>query len=137
AYGEDELEFMALVARQVAGAVDNALNYQDAQESHRQLEHERDRWRVLLEVNNAIVSNLEKRELFAAISSALRRVVCHDYISLALFDQENNRLRLHVLDFPDGKGIVKEEMDEGVETSLPGLAIASRKPLDRKSTRLN
>ena len=128
AYGDEEVEFMSLVARQVAVAVDNALNYQDAQQSHSQLEHERDRWRVLLEVNNAIVSNLEKSELFAAISRALRRVMCHDYISLALLDREKNRLKLHVLDFPDGKGIVKQEMDEGVETSLPGRAIASRKP---------
>jgi formate hydrogenlyase transcriptional activator len=129
AYDEDDVEFMLLVGRQVAGAVDNALNYQDAQESHRQLEHERDRWRVLLEVNNAIVSNLEKRELFAAISAALRRVMCHDYISLALLDQEKNRLTLHALDFPEGKGIVKEEMCEGVESSLPGRAIVSRQPL--------
>jgi formate hydrogenlyase transcriptional activator len=129
AYGEDEIEFLSLVTRQVAVAVDNALSHQDAQEYQSQLAHERDRWRVLLEVNNAIVSNLDRHELFAAISAALRRVVCHDYISLALLDAEKKRLKLHVLDFPDGKGLVKEEMSEDVEACLPGRAILSRRPV--------
>jgi formate hydrogenlyase transcriptional activator len=129
AYGEDEIEFLSLVTRQVAVAVDNALSHQDAQEYQAQLAHERDRWRVLLEVNNAVVSNLDRHELFAAISAALRQVVCHDYISLALLDGEKKRLRLHVLDFPDGKGLVKEEMSDDVESCLPGRAILSRKPV--------
>jgi formate hydrogenlyase transcriptional activator len=128
-YGEEEIKFLQLVARQVAVAVDNTLNYQDAQESHKQLAHERDRWRVLLEVNNAIVSNLERHELFAAISTALRRVVCHDYISLALLEPKTQRLHLKVLDFPESKGLVHEEMSESTETCLPGRVVASRRPL--------
>ena len=127
AYGEDEIEFLSLVTRQVAVAVDNTLSHHDAQGYQGQLAHERDRWRVLLEVNNAVVSNLDRHELFAAISAALRRVVCHDYISLALLDAERKNLRLHVLDFPDGKGLVKEAMSEAVEACLPGRAILSRK----------
>jgi formate hydrogenlyase transcriptional activator len=128
-YGDAEIEFMSLVAKQVALAVDNALNYEKAQEYQKELRRERDRLSALLEVNNAIVSNLDRHELFAAISSALHKIVCNDYISLALLEPDGKRLRLHVLDFPDGRGIVKEEMSETLETSLPGRAISSRMPL--------
>ena len=54
---ESEIAFLQQVARQVAVAVDNALNFESAQAYQRQLARERDRLRVLLEVNNAVVSN--------------------------------------------------------------------------------
>ena len=46
---------MGQVARQVAVAVDNALNSEAAVAYEEQLAHERDRLRTLLEVNNAVV----------------------------------------------------------------------------------
>src|SRR5207247_7840141 len=99
AYGESDVELLMLVARQVAVAVDNALNYQDARSYQQQLGRERDRLRLLLEINNTLVANLDLRGLFAATSSSLRRVIHHDYTSLALIDAETNQLRLHALDF--------------------------------------
>jgi formate hydrogenlyase transcriptional activator len=53
-YSDAEIEFMRQVARQVAVAVDNALNYDKADRYQKQLAEERDHLRVLLEVNNAI-----------------------------------------------------------------------------------
>ena len=58
AYQEAELNFMQQVAKQVAVAVDNALNSESARHAQQQLAHERDRQRLLLEVNNAVVSHL-------------------------------------------------------------------------------
>ena len=49
---------MQQVANQVAVAVDNVLHAESAQSAQQQLAHERDRQRLLLEVNNAVVSNL-------------------------------------------------------------------------------
>ncbi len=84
AYDEADLEFLRQVAAQVAVAVDNALNFQDAQVYQEQLSRERDRLRLLLEVNNALVSNLDLRELLKQISACLSRVIRHDYTALAL-----------------------------------------------------
>src|ERR1700752_1250417 len=56
---EGEIAFLPQGARQVAVAVDNALNFERAQAYQRQLAQERDRLRVLLEVNNAVVSKLD------------------------------------------------------------------------------
>ncbi len=105
AYDDADLEFLQQVANQVAVAVDNALNYQSVQRYQQALFHERDHLRLLLEVNNAVVSNLELKPLFAAITTSLRKVIRHEYTSLALYEAESHRLRLHALDFPEGKGL--------------------------------
>jgi formate hydrogenlyase transcriptional activator len=123
-----ELEFMQQVARQVAVAVDNARNYERAQKYRQQLADERDRLRVLLDINNAIISNLDLRELFAAIAAALRRVMHHEYTSLALYDAKKNVMRLRALDFPQGLGFIKEEMEVEIERSPSGSCFTARKP---------
>ena len=129
AYNEADLEFLRQVAAQVAVAVDNALNFQDAQVYQEQLSRERDRLRLLLEVNNALVSNLDLRELLKQIATCLRRVIHHDYTALALYDPATNQMRLHALDFPEGKGLIQEEMTVPLEGSAGGEVFATRKPL--------
>ena len=47
---------------------------------------ERDRLRILLEITNALVSELDIRELFSPITSSVRRAVPHEYTSLVLVD---------------------------------------------------
>ena len=46
----------------------------------------RDRLRVLLEINNVLVSSRELPELFRGIVSAIERVIHLDYTSLALLE---------------------------------------------------
>jgi formate hydrogenlyase transcriptional activator len=128
-YGEQEVAFMQQVARQVAVAVDNALNFERAQAYQRQLAQERDRLRVLLEVTNATVSKLDLRALFSAISASLRRVIHHEYTSLALYEEELDQMRVLALDFPQGKGLIHEEMTVPLEASVIGGVFRSRKPL--------
>ena len=61
-----------------------------------------DRSRLLLEINNAIVSHLELGPLLKAISGCLRRELPHDFASLAIYDPALNQLRVHALDFSQG-----------------------------------
>lgn len=128
AYNEADLEFLRQVARLVAVAVDNTLNYASAQCYQRQLARERDHLQALLEMTTALVSNLDIRELFPAISACLRRVVKHDYASLCLLEPDQEHLRLYALDFPASKGLIQEQMVEKVERALPGRAVMTRKP---------
>lgn len=128
AYSETDLEFLQQVARQVAVAVDNTLNYARIQAYQGQLGRERDRLEALLEITNALVSNLDLRELFSAISDCLRRVVKHDYAGLCLVEPDQEHLRLYALDFPGGKGLVEEQMVERIDRALPGRAVTTRKP---------
>jgi len=128
-YSDAEVEFMQQVARQVAVAVDNALNYRSAQAYQQQLAQQRDRLQVLLEVNNVLVSHLDVRELFEAIAACLRRVMHHEYTSLALYDPATKRMRVQFLDFPEGRVVIREEMSIAVESSPSGCSFRSRQPL--------
>jgi formate hydrogenlyase transcriptional activator len=126
---DTEIEFLQQVARQVAVAVDNTLNFESAQAYQRQLAQERDRLRVLLEVNNAVVSKLNLHDLLNAISASLRRVIHHEYTSLALYEPATNQLRMMALDFPQGRGLIHEEMRVALEGSISGKAFRSRAPI--------
>jgi formate hydrogenlyase transcriptional activator len=128
-HSEAEVAFLQQVARQVAVAVDNALNFESAQAYQRQLARERDRLRVLLEVNNAMVSKLDLHSLLNAISASLRRVIHHEYTSLALFEPATNQMRVLALDFPQGKGLIREEMIVPLDGSITGKAFRLRRPL--------
>src|SRR5487761_1015952 len=109
-YQPAEVNLMERIARQVAVAVDNALNYQRAQSYQQQLIRERDRVRMLLDVTNAVISKLDLRQLFSAISASLRRLLECEYVSLAIYDPETRRMNIRALDFPAGKGFLQEEL---------------------------
>src|SRR5918996_2013520 len=129
AYSEVEVIFLHQVARQVAVAVDNALNFAQAQSVQEQLKEERDRLSLLLEVNNAVVSVLDLHELLNVVSASLRRLVPHEYASLSLYDAETQRLQIHALDFPLSKGLLQEGLSVPVEGSPTGRAIKTRQPV--------
>ena len=129
AYSEIDVIFLQQVARQVAVAVDNALNFEQAQSGQQQLQNERDRLGLLLEITNTIVSSLDLHELLNAVSASLKRLVPHEYASLSLYDPETQRLQIHALDFPVSKGLLKEGLWVPVEGSPTGRAIMSGKPI--------
>jgi formate hydrogenlyase transcriptional activator len=118
------------VANQVAVAVDNALNYETALASQQQVRRERDRVRLLLEVNNAVVSHLDLEDLFPAVSACLRRVVQHDGSALVLFDQAARRFRVQVLHFENNQSVIEEGQIESdcCAKSPSGIAMDTRKP---------
>ena len=124
-----ELQFMQRVASQVAVAVDNALNVESSQAYQKQLAQERDRLRVLLDLNNVLVTSRELPELFRGIVSTLQRVIRHDYTSLALVDPMTGLLKIYSLDFPGHQGFFKREMVVPRDSSPAGRAIAEGKTL--------
>jgi len=67
----------------MSSVVKNAPQASDAQQLMRDREH----LRLLLQVNNALVSHLDLHDLFRAISDALGRLIQHDYSSLCLYDE--------------------------------------------------
>ena len=88
-----------------------------------------DRLQLLLDVNNALVSNLDLHPLLSAVSACICRVMEHDYSSLSLYDPELRQFRLHALDFPKSNGLIHEEIVFPIGQSPHGKAFTSRKPL--------
>ncbi|HXG21954.1 MAG TPA: sigma 54-interacting transcriptional regulator [Methylomirabilota bacterium] len=127
-YGENNLTFLQQVADQVAIAVSNVLYAQEAHVAQQQLTRERDRLRLLLDINNAVVSTLDLHDLLTAISSCLRRVLQHECTSLTLYDTETSQLRLYALDFPGSKGLIQENLVAPLDSSISGAVFTSRQP---------
>src|SRR5262245_32888924 len=127
-YQEAEVSFMQQVAKQVAVAVDNVLHDESAQAAQRQLTRERDRMRLLLEVNNAVVSHLSLDDLFPAVSASLRTVVEHDGSALVLYDDETRRYRVHALSFSKNESFIEEGVVDSNCKAPAQLAITSRLP---------
>jgi formate hydrogenlyase transcriptional activator len=65
------------------------------------LQRERDQLDLLLDVTNAVVSQLDTRELFRAVAPALRRCCRADVAALSIYDADAGVLRHHVCDAPD------------------------------------
>ncbi len=129
-YSDEELEFAKLVAAQVAVALDNALHSEESLALQDKLAHESDRLRLVLEVNNSVVSNLELDDLFQAISTSLRRVVQHDSATLMLPDpQIPDMLRIYALDFPAGRGYLQRGRLLSISDSNPGRSFTTGEPL--------
>ena len=74
-----------------------------------ELRSDNERLKLLLDLNNAIVSNLELRDLLHAISASVRHVMKCDSVGVALPDANDQRLRIHAVDFPEGRGLIHEE----------------------------
>jgi formate hydrogenlyase transcriptional activator len=123
-YPADAVAFMEQVAAHVAIAVDNALNFDTAVRLQRQLGDERDRLRVLLDVNNLLVSRLDYPELLEVLSDSLRRVVAHDHASIALFAPESGTLRLQALTRSDTPGVAEPDVELSLDGSAAGVTFA-------------
>jgi formate hydrogenlyase transcriptional activator len=136
AYSDDEVSFLSLVANQVAVAIDDAVHLEasklaraELERKQDELQRERDRLRLLLDVNNNIVMNLELRDVLRAISASVRRVMQCDVVGVDLPDPEGNHLRVFALDFPESKGFLREELLIPMEGTPPGKAFQTKKPV--------
>ncbi len=132
-YSPDEVRFVSEVAGYLALAFDDALNLSALRRTSEELQSKNDRLRLLLDVTNQVVSNLELRDLLRAISQDVRRVMQCDYAGLSLPDAENKQLRLYALDFPEGKGFFHEELVYLIEGSPSGTAFRTMKSLTLQS----
>src|SRR6476620_7263515 len=85
------------------------------------LQRERDQLDLLLDVTNAVVTQLDTRELLRAVAPALRRCCSADVAALSLFDPEVGVLGHHVCDAPDGFG-TRSDVPIPSESTLDGSA---------------
>lgn len=95
----------------------------------RELQHERDRLRLLLDLNNSVALHLDLQKVFGAISSELRRVFKFDFVGVALPETSGLYLRQHVVDYPNSKGLLKGGALYPIAASCSGLAFRSAKPV--------
>ena len=126
AFREKNLGLLGQVAKQVAVAVDNVLNFAGTEAAQQSLARERDRLSLVLEINNAVVSHLELRKLLKAISGCLVRVIPHDLAWFCLYDPATHQLQTHALDFPSHQDFSEAGDPIPLEGTPEGLAFTTQ-----------
>src|SRR5947209_4063746 len=105
-----------------------AQSNEELQRTHAKLQHEKDRLKLLLDLNNSIVSKLDLRDLLRDISASVRRLMQCDAVGVTLPDPETGELKLFALDFPGAKGFLREEMTRP-SGSLASKAFSTGEPM--------
>jgi formate hydrogenlyase transcriptional activator len=75
-----------------------------------QLQRQNDRLELLLNLTTKITSSLDLREVLRAIAANIREVIHADAVVVSLIDAGSEKVRVFAIDFPHGKGVVKEEL---------------------------
>ena len=110
AYGAEDVCFLQLLSRGVALALDDVLNLRKSRAVRLKLERQNTRLKLLLDMTNRITSNLDLTDLLRAISGSVRQAMESDLVAISLLDSESGQCRIYALDFPNGKGLVHEEL---------------------------
>jgi formate hydrogenlyase transcriptional activator len=120
AFSEKEIRFFSLISDFVALSVGDRM-------ARAQLESERTRLSLILDLNNSVVANLELRDVLRSISPSIRKVMRLDLVSLVLPDKDGQHTRLYALDFPDSKGLVQQDELTPFDGSVAGQVLRSGK----------
>ena len=127
AFSPEAARLLEEISGQIAIAVENALNFEKSRQAEQSAKQERDRSRLLLEINNALVSHLDLRELVRAISTSLQQLLQHDCVGLAIHDAESGKLFAQVVSSE------LEPMMEGIyytpEGTVSGLTFTTGEPV--------
>ena len=104
----DDVELLRSLASHVAVALECALARDCAEQYQRELASERDRLRLLLEINNHLVSKLDINDVFRSASASIRSYFGSELIGFWVLEKGLHQLHSVLLDFPSGKGILAE-----------------------------
>ena len=120
-YAED-LQFLSFAADQIALSIDAAVNFYVSQRAE-------DRLKLILDLTNQVVSNLELSKVLRTTSANVRNVMQCDAAAIMLVDADGGYLRVHALDYPDSRGIFTEGALVPVADTMPGDAFRTGRPI--------
>jgi formate hydrogenlyase transcriptional activator len=87
------------------------------------------RFRLLLELNNLLVSNLDFSQLIREVSTNVRRLLRCDVVGLLLVDTEKSQVRVGAWDSGDGAQKHGSDAVFPLRGSPSGVVLSTRKPM--------
>ena len=118
AFSPDDAEIMDFVGTGLSIVLDRALAFESAQQYQRELVRERDRLKLLLDINNHVMSLLEIDEFFHAASTSIQKFFGSDFTGFWLLDEKSKRLNCAVLDFPSRRNALTKFDIPGITEKL-------------------
>src|ERR1700737_902177 len=85
--------------------LDHLLNHREPPSARPEGQSESARLKLLLDLTNTLVSNLECRDLLRVVSASIREVMHCDTVGVWLPDVEQVYLRKLAMDFPESRGL--------------------------------
>jgi formate hydrogenlyase transcriptional activator len=107
AFSDGEIALLALAADHAALALDDWLNFAASEQASLRLKGERTRLKLIFDLNNSVISNLDLKVVIQSISPSIRNVMQLDAVALMLPASNSRGLEVYALDFPDGKGHIR------------------------------
>jgi formate hydrogenlyase transcriptional activator len=101
---KQQMELMNSVTLLIAKLMETVLALEVAESYKRNLARERDRLKLVLEINNHTTTHLDMGDLFRAASKSLHSYFDNALTGFWLFEESSNQLDLLTLDFPTGLG---------------------------------
>ena len=97
--------------------------YEATMSINEELQRQNDRLQLLLNLTSRITSSLDLREVLRAIAANIRQVIQADLVTVSLPDGASGQIRVFAMDFPHGKGLIKEDL-------LVAPSAAAKKAMD-------
>src|SRR3954467_9351319 len=105
-----------------------------------ELRNQNERLELLLNLTASITSSLDLREVLRVIAGKIREVMHADGVTVSLPDRASGKFTVFAVDFPHGKGVLREELlvspsvsiKKAMETLKPVL-IDTREPVEPNS----
>jgi formate hydrogenlyase transcriptional activator len=107
----------------------HSLNSQESPSGRPELQRARDRLKLLLDLTNTLVSNLECRDVLRTVAASIRQNMHCDFVGVWLPDVEHVYLRQLAMDFPESKGFAKEDALQPIGGSVMGTVFKTGKPV--------
>jgi formate hydrogenlyase transcriptional activator len=127
---ETSEQVLSHITEGIAGAAGAELERSRVESSLRRSEAQR---RMLLEINNAVTTQLSRDALWSAIAAAVRRIVPFDRLALAQYDPEEHRLRIVTYDGPyQSQDYTPIGRELRLDDSPAGLAFTGQKYILRR-----
>jgi len=104
-FAQEDVELLSSLASHVAVALECALAKDRAEQYQRELASERDRLRLVLDINNH-VAKLDMDDVLRSASASIRSYFGCDSVFFWVLDEESGRVQKALRDFPDGKGFM-------------------------------
>lgn len=106
-FSSEEIELMTSVSVHIGRVLETALALSVAKSYERKLARERDRLKLVLEINNHTIAHLDMSALFRAASKSIHAFFDNAFTGFWLFDGKSSQLELMSLDFPRGAGFIE------------------------------
>jgi formate hydrogenlyase transcriptional activator len=127
-FTNEDVDFLSEASGQIAIAVEKALAYWEISQLKERLAQEKLHLELHLNLTTGITSSLELREVLRSVAANIRKAMHADGVAISLPDAASGKFRVLALDFPHGKGVIKEELR--VTPSVPAQkAMDTLKPV--------